>query len=97
MLSQVIRALGARREECFFWATHAGAELDLLVVRGRKRVAFEFKRTVAPCVTRSIQSAMATLHLDRLDVVHAGSKTFEIARGIRAIAASRVFEAIKPL
>jgi hypothetical protein len=29
------------------WATHAGAELDLLVVRDRRRVGFEFKRTVA--------------------------------------------------
>jgi hypothetical protein len=37
VLEQVVRRLDARPEECFFWATHSGAELDLLVVRGRRR------------------------------------------------------------
>lgn len=35
LLQQIIRRIGARPTECFFWATHAGAELDLLVVRGK--------------------------------------------------------------
>ena len=34
VLQEVILRLGARRKEGTFWATHAGAELDLLVVRG---------------------------------------------------------------
>ena len=33
-LGEVITRLGARPEQCFFWATHTGAELDLLVVQG---------------------------------------------------------------
>ncbi len=37
-LEQVIHAVGAQREECYFWATHGGAELDLLVVRGNRRL-----------------------------------------------------------
>jgi predicted AAA+ superfamily ATPase len=45
VLKEVIRRLGARREECYFWATHGGAELDLLVVRGKKRWGFEFIRS----------------------------------------------------
>jgi predicted AAA+ superfamily ATPase len=73
-LGEVITRLGAQPEECFFWATHAGAELDLLVVRGRHRWGFEFKRTVAPRLTRSMQTALTDLQLERLDVVHAGSK-----------------------
>ena len=40
-MGQVIRRLGARPRECFFWATHGGAELDLLVVRGNVRRGFE--------------------------------------------------------
>ena len=57
-LAQVIRHLGARDHECFFWATHQGAELDLLVIRGGQRRGFEFKRTSTPGTTKS--TAIAT-------------------------------------
>lgn len=47
-LEQVIRAAEADAQECFFWATHRGAELDLLLVRGTKGRAFEFRYSSAP-------------------------------------------------
>src|SRR5581483_3214051 len=83
---EIIRLLRARPSECFFWATHAGAELDLLVVAGGKRLGFEIKRTNAPKVTPSIHSALDALRLDRVDVVHAGRRTFPLAKKIRAVA-----------
>jgi predicted AAA+ superfamily ATPase len=58
LLAQVADHLGAEPEECHFWATHAGAELDLLIVRGRTRVGFEFKRTTAPRLTPSMRTAL---------------------------------------
>jgi predicted AAA+ superfamily ATPase len=88
-LNVVVQRLGARPEECFFWATHAGAELDLLVVRGRKRLGFEFKRTVTPKVTRSMRTALEDLGLQRLDVIHAGEQTFPLSGRVRAVALSR--------
>jgi predicted AAA+ superfamily ATPase len=91
-LQETIDRLGARPEECFFWATHAGAELDLLVVRGRKRLGFEFKRTAAPTLTRSMRSARDDLRLERLDVIHAGAHTFPLAPDVRAVALSRLTE-----
>lgn len=97
MLEQVIRLVRAHREECFFWATHGGAELDLLVVRGQRRWGFEFKRTDAPGVTPSMRSAIETLGLDQLEVVHAGATTFRLAPRIRAVAASAVVEQLIPL
>ena len=97
MLGQVIRVLRAHREECFFWATHAGAELDLLLVRGRHRRGFEFKRTDAPRLTPSMRSAIETLSLDHLDVVHAGATTFPLGPRVRALAAAAVNEELKPL
>jgi hypothetical protein len=97
LLEQVIRALRAHREECFFWATHAGAELDLLVVKGRHRWGFEFKRTDAPRLTPSMRSAVETLQLRRLDVVHAGDATFPLAPRVRALAASALLAELKPL
>jgi len=82
----VTRQLEARPDECYFWGTHSGAELDLLVVRGRRRFGFEFKRTVAPKITRSMREAIKDLRLDRLDVIHAGDATFPLADKIRAVA-----------
>jgi predicted AAA+ superfamily ATPase len=96
-IAEVANRLGARAEECFFWATHAGAELDLLVVRGRRRLGFEFKYSDAPRPTRSMYSALADLQLDRLDVVHAGEHTYPLAEGIRALALSRLWTDLEPL
>jgi hypothetical protein len=92
LLGEVVQRLGAQPDQCWFWRTHAGAELDLLVTRGRERLGFEFKRTVAPAVTPSMRSALEDLKLDHLDVIHAGGDTFSLGPRVRAIAASRVLE-----
>jgi hypothetical protein len=97
LLGQLVERLGARPEEVFFWGTHAGAELDLLVVRGQKRLGFEMKRTSSPAVTPSMRAALADLGLATLDVIHGGQKTFPLAPRIRAVAAHRLLEEIKPL
>jgi uncharacterized protein len=97
VLEQIIRQLNVDRQECFFWATYGGAELDLLVVRGRKRLGFEAKRTVAPSLTPSMRHALLDLHLDRIDVIHAGEQTFALADRVRAVAVSRLLEDLKQL
>jgi len=97
VLAEIIRRLGARSHECYFWATHGGAELDLLVVRGRRRLGFEIKRTSSPSVTRSMQTALEDLKLDSLDVVHAGDQSFALAPHVRAVALSRLLKDLEPL
>jgi predicted AAA+ superfamily ATPase len=96
-IQAIIDRLGARPEECYFWGTHAGAELDLFVVRGSLRLGFELKRTVAPKVTPSMRIALESLHLKRLDVIHAGERTGALASGIRAVALERLLEDLDPL
>lgn len=93
----VTRRLRARKDQCFFWALHAGADLDLLIVAGRRRLGFEFKRTDAPKVTASMHTALEELGLDQLDVVHAGSATYPLAPRIRALAAADILTMLKPL
>ena len=89
-LDQVVQTLEARPEECYFWATHAGAELDLLVVRGHVRRGFEFKRSEAPKLTPSMAIAMKDLKLDRLEIIHAGKKSFPVAEHIQAVPLERI-------
>jgi len=96
-IEEVISRTGARPEECFFWGTHGGAELDLLLVRGRRRVGFEVKRTSAPAMTPSMRSALADLRLDRLYVVHAGRDTFPLAERVTAVPLSRLLRVVPPL
>ncbi|MFB3121884.1 MAG: ATP-binding protein [Candidatus Binatia bacterium] len=90
LFESIVRQLGLRREQCYFWATHGGAELDLLVIEGRYRYGFEFKRTTSPQITRSMQSALSDLRLTRLDIVHAGKDTFPLAKRVRAVAARQI-------
>lgn len=96
-LEQVIRHLRADANECYFWGSHSGAELDLLVVRGRQRRGFEFKFTAAPKITPSMKIAMSDLRLDRLEIIHAGEAEFPMGTQIRAIPLNRLSTAVKPL
>ncbi|MEK7667228.1 MAG: ATP-binding protein [Gemmatimonadota bacterium] len=96
-LNAVLDRLGVRMGEAYFWATYAGAELDLLVVRGRIRLGFEFKRTTAPRVTPSMRTALRDLRLQRLDVVHGGRHSYLLGERIRAVAFERLMEDVVPL
>jgi len=62
----------ARR--AYFWATHQGAELDLLMLKHGRRIGVEIKRTDAPRLTPSMRIAMTDLKLERLLVIYPGEK-----------------------
>ena len=72
-------------DEAFFWATHQGAEIDLIVHKGGLRWGVECKRTDAPRVTPSMRMALEDLHLDRVLVIYPGSKRFALADRIEAV------------
>ena len=97
VIDQVIRTIDARSEECFFWATHAGAELDLLVVRGKDRIGFEIKRTTTPAMTPSMRIALSDLKLNRLELIHAGEHTFQLSDNVRAVALTKMIKDLKNL
>lgn len=84
-LEQVVRLLKAERA-CFYWRTHAGAEIDLIVPRGARVLGFEFKVSGSPALSRGVHEAMRDTALDHLYVVHGGDATFEMAEKITAVA-----------
>ena len=75
-LEQVLSVTGDR--DAYFWATHNGAELDLLVEWQGKRVGFEFKYGDAPRLTKSMHIALRDLKLDQLFVVYPGGQSFSL-------------------
>lgn len=81
-LEQILALTGDR--EAYFWATHGGAELDLLVFHRGQRIGFEFKYSDTPATTKSMHVAMADLGLEKLHVVHPGKRSFPLADRIYA-------------
>ena len=75
-LEQVLRVSDA--DEAYFWATHAGAELDLLLLKYGRRFGVEFKRSDAPVMTRSMMLAINDLKLDHLTIIYPGGRPYEL-------------------
>jgi predicted AAA+ superfamily ATPase len=75
-LEQVLHV--AQPDEAYFWATHAGAELDLLMFKHGLRVGVEFKRVDAPKLTPSMSIALQDLKLDALYVVYPGNRRYQL-------------------
>ncbi len=75
-LEQVLHV--AQPDEAYFWATHAGAELDLLMFKHGLRVGVEFKRVDAPKMTPSMHIALQDLKLDALYVVYPGDRRYTL-------------------
>lgn len=79
-LEQVLRLW--RPDDFYFWATHAGAELDLLLFKNGRRYGVEFKRADAPHLTPSMKIAMKDLGLKRLIVVYPGTQAYRLDKNI---------------
>ena len=77
-------------DEVYFWATHNGAELDLLLIKDGKRIGLECKRADAPRITPSIRIAMSDLELDRLLVIYPGSRRYPLAEGVEVLPLSEL-------
>ena len=90
IVEAIIDHLGLQDDQAHFWATHGGAELDLLLVRGAKCAGVEIKRTSAPKVTRSVRIAIDDLGLEEAVVVHAGRESYRLGERVRAVAARRL-------
>lgn len=82
-LEQVLRL--ARPQQAYFWATHQGAELDLLMLKGSQRIGVEFKRADAPAMTPSMRIALQDLKLDALYVVYPGAHRYPIGPRTEAV------------
>jgi len=69
----------------WFWATHQGAEIDLILRRGEQMLGVEIKRADAPRMTPSIRIALEDLGLARVCVVYPGAKRYPIGRRVEAV------------
>ena len=83
VIEQIIGLLATR--DAYFWATHGGAELDLLVRAGGKHYGFECKYTDAPGTNRSMRVALEDLALEHLWVIYPGRHEYVLDERITAL------------
>ena len=76
--------------EAAFWATHQGAELDLLLRRQGRLFGVECKRVDAPRMTPSMRIALEDLELERIAVIYPGPRRYRIADRIEAVPLSEL-------
>ena len=93
-LDQVLRI--AQPDQAYFWGTHAGAELDLLMFKDGRRVGVEFKRSDAPHLTLSMRIALNDLALDALYVVYPGDRRYALAPQVEAVPLSALLPSPMP-
>lgn len=82
-LEQVLAHFGD--QGAWFWGTHRGAELDLLLQRQGRFWGFEFKCSDGPRSTRSMHIALNDLQLEHLWVIYPGVQRYALAPGITAL------------
>ncbi|MCP4599088.1 MAG: ATP-binding protein [Proteobacteria bacterium] len=79
----------------YFWATHGGAELDLLLFSKGKAIGFEIKYTETPKITKSMRIALEDLNLNHLYLVYPGNETFPLSETITVIPVTKVRAAVQ--
>jgi predicted AAA+ superfamily ATPase len=94
-IEETIKAM--RPDETYFWGTHNGAELDLLLLKDGKRIGVECKRKDAPHLTPSMKIAVEDLQLDKLLVFYPGEKAYPLAERIDVIPLIRLADSDKIL
>ena len=90
-VEEVLKAL--RPDEAYYWATHQGAELDLLLFKRGRRMGVECKRMDSPVLTPSMRIALADLKLDELCVVYPGEKRYALARNVEVVPLAQLVSA----
>jgi len=75
-MEQVLCVTGAG--QAFYWGTHAGAELDLVLFRRGRRYGVEFKAGDAPEMTKSLHIALSDLKLQRAWIVYPGREVYAV-------------------
>ena len=72
-------------EEAFFWATHQGAEIDLILRCGGDLYGVECKLADAPRITPSIRNALADAGLAKVAILYPGTQRFPLSDGVEVV------------
>jgi hypothetical protein len=95
VIEETLKAL--EPDEAWFWATHNGAEIDLILRKDGRRLGVECKRVDAPRLTPSMRIALEDLKLERIAVVYPGTRRYRLAERVEAVPLDAVAEGMRGL
>jgi len=84
-------------EAAYFWATHQGAEIDLVLVKQGRLFGVECKRVDAPALTPSMRIALEDLKLERIAVVHPGPLRHALSDRVEAVPLAAMLDGMEGL
>lgn len=90
VIEEVLHTL--RPDEAYYWRTHNGAEIDLMMVKNGRRFAVESKRLDAPKLTPSMKIALQDLQLEKILVIYPGNRRYKIDNRIEAVPFEEVIQ-----
>jgi predicted AAA+ superfamily ATPase len=93
VMEEVIRSV--EPDDVYFWATHQGAEIDLVFLKGGRMYGVEVKRADAPAMTSSLRIALEDLELERIAVIYPGRKRYSLHKKIAVLPFDAVLSGMK--
>jgi hypothetical protein len=95
VIEETIKAI--EPDESYYWATHSGAEIDLVLVKDGRLLGVECKRMDAPRLTPSMGTALNDLKLEQIAVVYPGKKRYSLGKRVAAVPLEAVADGMKGL
>jgi predicted AAA+ superfamily ATPase len=95
VIEEVIRSVAP--DDAYFWATHNGAEIDLIITRGNDKYGVECKRADAPVLTPSMKIALKDLNLERLVVFYPGKKRYRLHKRVEVVPFENIVGGVKSI
>jgi hypothetical protein len=83
VIEEIIRSV--EPHDIYYWATHQGAEIDLVFFKGGKMYGVEVKRADAPAMTKSIETALECLDIERIAVIYPGKRRYSIHKQVDVV------------
>jgi len=83
IMEEVIRSIDP--DDVYFWATHNGAEIDLVLTKGGRMYGIECKRADAPAMTPSMKIALEDLKLESISVIYPGEKRYSLHKKVGVV------------
>jgi uncharacterized protein len=95
VIEETIKAIAP--DEVYYWATHSGAEIDIVMIKDGRMLGVECKRVDAPRMTPSMRTAREDLHIEQIAVVYPGKKRYALGDGVAAVPLNSVVDGMKGL
>jgi len=95
VIEEIIHAVAP--DDVYYWATHQGAEIDLVLFKGGRMYGVEIKRQDAPTMTPSMRIALEDLKLERITVIYPGEKRYELHKKISVVPFQQIMGGMKAM